>query len=233
MKILDLYKNDTLQTFFKDVNFFRSKNRKGIGITVFPNKKLLIKAYLEIKEEDNLDLYSNTLKNEFLKFKKFKEYADFTIPSSFAVGKKISSDFEIYDYYHIKFKDRLHFNNYYYKLNLLNLKLCKTGFSKEFSSNVTFRKKYFYIFDNDNKHLLNKIFNLNLDISNIDHFEVYSKDKTNFKINFIYNQFNMSYITDLYTIGLVEELNSFFNKTPVYSGITNKNEISIYYSFTL
>ena len=79
---------------------------------------------------------------------------------------------------------------------------------------------------------MNKLFNLNTNIDNIDHFEVYSKNTSNYKINFIYNTFSLNQNFTNNVLKIIDELNNLFNKTPVYSGITNNNDISLYYSFT-
>lgn len=232
MNITDLYYSDKFQFFLNEIGFFNSNNRKGIGITVFPDNKFIIKAYLEIINTDNIDIYRPILKNDFYKFKKYKNYVNFNIPSSFAIGKKIASDGEELDYYHVKFKKRFNFKNIFYKLKLLNLSTCGTGMSKEYSSKTKELKRYIYVKDEENKKLLSKIFNLNVDLSNIDHFEIYSKNQTNYKINFIFKKYNDIYESHNNVNKYVNELNLLFNKLPVYSGITNNDEISIYYSFT-
>jgi len=227
MNATSLFHHKEIQTFLEDIDFYESNNRKGMGITISPNGDLLFKVYLEILESDLIDRYSKILNLEFNNFKKFKKYANFSLPSSYAIGKKISSNNEIFNYYHVKFKHRFSFNNTFYKLKLLDLKKCGTGYSKEYNSNICYRKKYYYVYDLQNKQTLNSIFNLNTDLTNIDHFEIYSKSKQNYKINFIYNDYK-----DNFNCSVVNELNNLFKKTPVYSGITNNNEKSIYYSFT-
>ena len=228
MNISDIYKSKASQTFLEKINFFDSPNRKGIGVTIYPDKKYLLKFYLEVKETDNLEVYSSLLKREFYKFNRFKNFADFSKPSSYAIGKKISSDLIEYDYYHVKFKNKMNFNKYYFKLNLLDLDKCSFGFSKEFNDRKVLRKRYFYIHDTGNKALINSIFNLNTDINNINHFEIYSNSTNNYKINYIFNKFNYN----LFKTEELDTINLLFNKTPVYYGINNNYEISVYYSFT-
>lgn len=227
----NLYKSLPCQKFLNEIDFFNSNNRKGIGITVSPKNQILFKVYLEIKDNTELKNYKNLLEEEFYKFCKFKKLADFSKPSSYAIGKKFSCSGEEFNYYHVKFKKNYFLNDIYYKLNLLNHKKCSYGFSKEFNKDTVFRKKYIYVNDLDNKKLVNKIFNLNVDIDNINHFEIYSKNKNNYKINFILNNF-LNIVLPKNVIPIVNELNDLFLKTPVYTGITNNDETSIYYSFT-
>ena len=228
MNVADIYKSNASQAFLEEINFFSSPNRKGIGVTIFPNKTYLLKFYLEVKESDDLNIYSSLLKKEFYKFIKFKSYADFSKPSSYAIGKKISSNLTEYDYYHVKFKNKMHFKKHYFKLNLLDLDKCSFGFSKEFNDKRVLRKRYFYIHDTGNKALINSIFNLNTDINNINHYEIYSNSTNNYKINYIFKKFDYN----LFRTEEIDTINSLFNKTPVYYGINNNNEVSVYYSFT-
>jgi len=228
MNIADIYKSKASQTFLDKINFFNSPNRKGIGVTIYPDRKYLLKFYLEIREADNLQECSSLLKQEFYKFNAFKKFADFSKPSSYAIGKKISSDLAEYDYYHVKFKRRMHFNKCHFKLNLLDLDKCSFGFSKEFNDKRVLRKRYFYAHDTGNKALINSIFNLNTDIHNINHFEIYSNSTDNYKINYIYKKSNY----DAFKSDQIDNINALFNKTPVYYGINNNNEVSVYYSFS-
>jgi hypothetical protein len=232
MKVQDLLNSKTAQNFFHDSNFFYSKNRKGVGITVFPDKSLLFKIYLEVKQNDNLSKFSSILGSRYNTFIKFKKLANFDLPSSFAIGKKISSSGKLFNYYHIKFKEKLFFKDYYYKLNLLNLSKCDRGVSYEYNEKEMFRKKYFYIKDDENKKIVNNLFNLKLNIENIDHFEIYSKNKNNFKINYIFKNEIKDVIFDNYVKTIIDQANLLFNKTPIYAGKTNTNDVSIYYSFT-
>lgn len=238
MNIFELDTHSDINNFKKISNFNENKNRKGVGITIKNGKLLMLKYYLEIKESDSIDPYKNLLMDEFNYFKKLKKYVNFALPASYSIGRKITNTKEIYNYYHVKFKKKFYYKNLFYKFSLLPLTKFDRGFSREYNINQKIDKKYIYIREqSDILHCIN-LFNINLNnINDIDHFEIYCKNKDTFKLNFILKQNNYKNILTSLKVDdinkqLILSANSYFNKLPVYGGYNEKNELSVYYTLT-
>jgi len=238
MNISELDAHSDILNFKETCSFNISNNRKGVGITIKNGKLLMLKYYLEIKEFDNIDFYKNIFLDQFQRFKKIKKFVNFDIPASYSIGKKITNNKEVFNYYHVKFKKKFYYKNLFYKFNLLPLTKFDRGFSREFNSRQKIDKRYIYIRENnDILHCIN-LFNVNINnVNDIDHLEIYCKNKNTFKLNFILKENNYNNILTSLKINdidkkLILSANSYFNRLPVYGGYNEKNELSIYYSLT-
>jgi hypothetical protein len=175
--------------------------------------------------------------NRFEKiYNKFKDKIDYSFPTSLANGIKIKSDNTVINYVHFKFARNIILKPKSYKFKFIGTENCRFGASIEDSKNDLLFKRYFYYYTDNDKLLVKKLFNLNVDIKDIFHFEVYEKNKT-VKVNIIYDFYkeNISFLEENNLLSFKESVltfNSFFKKTPKYYGLDKNKNLSFYYSFT-
>lgn len=231
-KISEIYNNKDFENFIKDNNFFISKNKKMIGVTIDTCFNFIIKFYID-KTFDN----SFVCDPEFKKiFNWFKDKIDYATPTSLATGLKIKSDNTAINYIHFKFSRNTVLKPKSHKLKFIGTRDCKFGASIEKIENKMVFKKYFYYFSIKDKELIKKLFNLNVDINDVYHFEVY-ETKNTVKANIIYDFYkeNINFLDDNNLLEYKEPVimfNTFFKKQPKYFGLDKNKNLSFYYSFT-
>jgi hypothetical protein len=233
-KIHELNNNKDILKFLEFTNFKNSNNKKGIGVTIYNDKSFMLKYYIELKNE----AFIEKIASENKIFKRYLKYTDTNLHSSLALGKKIKSNGEIFDYMHFKFNRNLILksNNIFFKI--LDFKKAQFGYSLEYNKNKIFKKKYFYFKDNYSLNYILKIFNLSVDINTISHLETYEINR-NLKINVIFDifqekQINKKFLEANNLLHLeqdIEVFNNFFGKVPLYFGFDKQKNISFYYNF--
>ena len=231
-QIKELYSNQDLKNFLINSDFSKSLDKKMIGITLDEANNFILKFYVELKEDSNL----NKINRFTTYFKKFKSKIDFRTPTSFATGFKIKSNNEWVDYVHFKFGKNIKLLPKSSKLKFIGTSDCNFGLSIEQNNNEKILKRYFYYFTKKDKELIKSLFSLNVDIDEVYHFEVY-ETHDNVKVNIIYDFFkdkidflkenNLDYFSSN-----VEVFNKFFEKKPKYFGLDKNKNLSFYYSFS-
>lgn len=224
--------NSQLKEFLVANEFNNSLDKKMIGVTLSKNEDYIIKFYLELKRDSNLNTISAFRKY----FDKLKPKIDFKTPTSFATGFKINNRSKFNYYIHFKFGRNIILKPKSSKLKFVGTKNCKFGLSIEKNSKTKILKRYFYFFNKEDKLLIAKLFNLNINVEEVDHFEIY-ETKDNVKVNIIYDFYknDISFLKENnldYFSTNVNVFSKFFKKTPKYFGIDKKENLSFYYSFT-
>lgn len=231
-KINIIYNNNYLKKYLNTVGFDLSKNKKMIGVTLSKNDNFILKFYLDLtstNEIKNIGCFKPL-------YDKLKSKIDYKTPTSLATGFKINNNNEWLDYIHFKFARNMILNPKSAKLKFIGINECKFGASVEKTFKQRVLKKYFYYSSNRDKELIKKLFNYNLDIKDVHHFEVY-ETRDNLKVNIIYDFFknDISFIKENnleYFLPNICVFNTFFNKEPKYYGLDKNKNLSFYYSFT-
>lgn len=222
---------NALQQFIENYKFYDSFNRKMIGLSFLENENsFVLKYYLEIKKQE-----INQIK-EFKEQKKLENKIAFNIPTSLAVGIKIDNSFNYTNYLHAKFDRNLILKPKSIKIKCLDQNNLKYGMSIEKTKFLRKLKKYFYVYKEKEK--TKSLFNIDVDTSVVDHFELY-ETKNNTKINIIFDFYNETCVSKFLDQNNLKKYhknlkttNEFFNKIPVYAGLDKNKNLSVYYSFT-
>lgn len=234
-KIKEIDTNIDIVDFLNKTDFKNSKNNKVIGVSLSNEDNFMLKYYIEIKDIKKIE---KLIVKETKLFKRLVKFADVSLHSSLAVGRKITSAGEIFDYFHIKFNRKLKLKSKNIFLKPLDFNKATFGFSLEYNNKLTIKKKYFYFKDNKSKEYLIKVFNLNIDCNSVSHFELYEANN-NLKVNIIFD-INKNKLVDNVLFKntgfdhLSEQINlfnSYFNKTPLYFGFDKKRRATFYYNF--
>ena len=249
-----LLEHQSLQKWTSKIKYFglnnSSNQAKLCGIDLYKDY-VRLKAYIELFDlpEENvlLDFFPKTVVTDL---QHLYQYKDPTLGFSFGLGFKIDNNGKEENYLHLKLLPTCqdHLRDTFPKLKsmLINFKILginshvlHKGISYECSTSNINKKIYFYIKDplQIKKILLSKKLYQNLDISYIDHLEMYSCLHTN-KINIVNNNDYYIIRQDAWLVvpehykQNLKRCESLFKSDLLYTGFREDNIFSAYYSLS-